>query len=149
MQRLIWHKITLIIGIQLISAMSVSVPVFAQDKNPPAKTYQPGFFQPIARIDPHKPVTVQIDNQSGQVLHYGLTISKEFQEILAHSKAEPTELALPANLLIYPSSADRVSLKFTVLVKENLITIKVTEQSQDQEGDSALNIKQDGAIYVF
>ena len=48
--------------------IGLTVPALAQ--NPPARTYQPGYWQPIARVNSKSPVTVTLVNQTKFPLSY-------------------------------------------------------------------------------
>lgn len=120
-------------------------PAWAQD--PPAETFQPGPWQPVARIDPDQPVQVQILNQAGSLLVYGLTDPDAVElELPPTQIAQIPILSLPAFLTI--NTIERSALQYDLTVQDNQVTVQVT-RINDVVGDRTLNVDDTGAIYIY
>jgi hypothetical protein len=139
----------------LIASLSLMVtsPTVAQD--PPAETYQPGFWQPVARVDVKRPVTIKLVNQTDLTLDYGVTEIKIEPKILSpEATATLTKFDLPLYLVIYPASSNpnssRINLKYKVSVNEdNLVTVDIYQASDDTPGNRTFNLQETGAIYLY
>lgn len=125
-------------------------------QNPPAQTFQPGPWQPIARVDAKRPVGVKIINQTDLLLDYDLTanINPSPKQVTPGETTKLDSVRLPAYVLINPSlSTTEVaahSLIYSVAVDENnVITVTVTKTDSDAPGYTTLNINRSGAIYAY
>lgn len=114
--------------------------------------FQPGFWQPVARVDPAQAVQLRLVNNSGASLEYGLT-SDEY--IIA--EMEPGDVAnlsvgsLPASLNISTVSRppfDVLSLLYDVEASGNQVTVTVGIKD-DVEGDRVVDIQESGGIYIY
>jgi hypothetical protein len=83
-------------------SLSLGAPVaWGQTSN----TFQPGFFQPVARFDPSRPVQVVVINRSDATLEYGVTTDLgPDQELLPDEQVTLTLSELPAYLSIHTPS---------------------------------------------
>jgi hypothetical protein len=142
MKQLLW--------VSAILALTASLPISGLAQTPPAKTYQPGYWQPIARINPQQPVSIVIVNQSGLPLEYGLTAERPVNKIPIGETTRVNSKPLPMYLLINPQKAEQVGLTFDVAIAEgNTVTVTVRTLADTQTpGDNALNFDKTGAIYV-
>ena len=62
----------------LLSSLFMATPFSgAIAENPPATTYQSGFWQPVAELDTDKKVTVKLVNQTKIPLEYGVAGNEE------------------------------------------------------------------------
>ncbi len=126
----------------------------AETSNPPAQTYQPGFWQPVARVNPDHPIKVQLINQTEAVLEYSLTTNEAPpRQLSPGDQAFLTHLPRDAHLLIYPthSSTDQeltMSLKFEISVTKNVVTVKIRARGNGESPDRTIDINPTGAIYV-
>ncbi|MBL1209324.1 hypothetical protein [Geminocystis sp. GBBB08] len=124
-------------------------------KTPPAETFQPGFWQPIARVDVTKPITLKIINDSGILLDYALTDSTLEPSSLGISETEILKhFQPPAYVVIYPGiktpNASRINLKYSVEVTSgNVIELRVTQIDSVSQGNRTFNLQKTGAIFVF
>ncbi len=118
-----------------------------QAQDPPAETFQPGPWQPVARIDPTQPVQVQIVNQAGSILVYGLTDPNAVErELPATQTAQTTIVTIPAFLTI--NTIERSALRYDLAVQDNQVQVQVV-RINDVVGDRTLNIDDTGAIYIY
>lgn len=134
------------------SLLTLGIPVLTLRgvaQNPPAETYQPGPWQPVARVNPEANIQVNIINQTGVSLDYSLTTGEiEIRRVAAGNTAELTNLPNDAYILINPETT-QFSLKFEIQVTEdNLVNITV-QQSADPSGESTVNIQSNGGIYKY
>jgi len=119
-----------------------------------ASTYQEGFWQPVARVNPEVPIEIKFINQTEGAIEYGFTGNKNAPEKLpANETAVLSNVPPDTHILISLLNPSKVSfggnLKYDVAVTDNLVTVTVEEQSDLIIGDSALNIHQSGGIYIY
>lgn len=123
-------------------------PVAAQAMVAQAPSFQPGFWQPVARVDPHRPITVELLNRSGDVLEYGLT---DPTYVVAEL---PVDVGVRFALTEIPTFVTmnhlfRSALRYTVATTEDNVIQVLVERVDDVAGDRTLNIDEFGAIYVY
>lgn len=141
---------------------SITAEVAAADAEPvealpatntsPAKTYRPGYWQPVTRINPQSPVTVTLINNASVDLKYNLLDDKGEVDLPAGSSKQLSRFSLPANIAIYnPAAASDAArtggLDFKPSATNN--DLQITIQSVSSEDDAVVNISQTGAIYVY
>ncbi len=127
------------------------------NNNPPAKTYQPGFWQPVARVNTQQPISLNIINQTGIFLDYSFTNETLTPTVLKPNETTTIRSLNPENsiyLVIYPdlntSNASRISLKYSVEVAEdNMINLTVSMMDEISEGNRTFNLQPTGAIFVY
>ena len=131
----------------------ISAPVLAQ--NPPARTYQPGFWQPVARVNINRPIAIKLINQTEVVLEYSLTTNEAPpRQLFPRNTAVLREIPLPAYVLINSASSNpdhsRVNLRYEIAVSDdNVVTVKIRQISDDIPENTTLNIQETGAIYLY
>ncbi|MDX2271257.1 MAG: hypothetical protein NW237_04825 [Cyanobacteriota bacterium] len=135
-----------------IGYATLHTPLPSQAQTPAPDTYQPGFFQPVARVNPQKPLQIEIENLSGSTLEYGLSSAE-----IAPVEMEPGEtsrlekLALPAYINISTPTRppfSEITLRYDVQAEGNRLKVQVTVKD-DVEGDRVLNIDEAGAVYIY
>ncbi|NEP46046.1 MAG: hypothetical protein F6K35_45325 [Okeania sp. SIO2H7] len=119
-----------------------------------ASTYQEGFWQPVARVNPQLPIDIKFVNQTGEAIEYGLTGNQNIpQKLSANETAFLSNVSPDSHVLISllnPSNAGLGgNLKYDVAVTDNLVTLTIEKHSDFVTGDSALNIHNSGAIYIY
>ena len=80
----------------------------AWGQNPPAKTYQPGFWQPIARADATKPIKIKLQNLTNITIDYDITESKTSPVSILPSRVVTLENIQPSSsmyIAIYPNNS--------------------------------------------
>ncbi|MGF1482499.1 MAG: hypothetical protein ACFB4I_23985 [Cyanophyceae cyanobacterium] len=133
---------TLIATALIASVAAIPEPLFAQ---PPATTYQPGFWQPVARVDLSRPVEVRLINQTGLDLDYGLSSDQSPPQRLAVGETVVLEgLPVPAYVLINPESL--ASIQYDVSVTDNVVSVTI---KTGDPSNTTFNINEAGAIYVY
>jgi hypothetical protein len=148
-------KSLVISSLVLATANVTIVPAIAQGQNPPAETFQPGFWQPVARVDITQPITLKIINDSGILLDYALTDSTLEPSTIAVGATETIKsLQPPSYIVIYPDTknpnASRMNLKYSVNVtSDNTIELRVTQIDSVSLGNRTFNLQKTGAIFVF
>lgn len=146
MQRHVWSKL-LCTGLLFAS---FSVPVLGQ--NQPAQTYQPGYWQPIARVNPKSPVTVMLVNQTEMPLKYNFLDDRAEANLRVGDRVNFKNVTLPLNIAVYDPSpkaaaGEEVNLDYTVTVQNNMVTIYV--QPVKDEGHRVVNVARSGAVYLY
>lgn len=131
------------------------IPTITQAQNPPAETFQPGFWQPVARVDIAKPITLNIINDSGIILDYALTDSTLEPSAIPIDATETIKsIQPPSYIVIYPDTknpnASRINLKYSVNVTpDNVIELRITQIDSVSQGNRTFNLQPTGAIFVF
>lgn len=150
-------KKTLWFAALLAGMIPAIAPVLVIAQNPPAKTYQPGFWQPTARVAINRPIVVEVKNNTDELIDYNLTTN----QVAAPVKIEPgqssvlRDFPLPAYLLINFSSStvdsSQFVLKYEVTVdeKNNKVLVKVNKTGREAQGNNTLNISETGAIFIY
>ncbi|MCF2971702.1 hypothetical protein L1047_10905 [Synechococcus sp. Nb3U1] len=134
-------------------SLSLGVPVaWGQTSS----TFQPGFFQPVARFDPSRPVQVVLINCSDATVEYGITTDLgSDQELLPDEQVTLTIRELPAYLSIHTPSRppfSEISLRYVVSgdADQNRITVNVVVNLlQEGGGDRTLDFNPEGGVYVY
>lgn len=141
-----------------LATLSLTIPASLTAQNPPASTYQPGFWQPKARVDLNRPVAIKLINGTNMMLDYDLTsnIEPSPEQISPGNTAILKGFALPAYILINPTdakanpNASPPNLKYDVEVSQNNeILVKIRKVDRDTPGDSTLNLNEAGAVYIY
>lgn len=147
--------LTALFGLSTAFSISTVSPVVSQ--NPPAETYRPGFWQPIADFNPMKKVTMKFINQTGVPLEYGIVGNEEniSEKVAAGETGTLTTLERSANITIYPDIVvdpdSPTILKFAVSVDKptNTINVTITKAERGFVGHRSLNLQKTGKIYVY
>ena len=130
------------VGMPRLTSISIA-------QNPPAKTYQPGPWQPVARVNPEAAIQVNIINQTGASLEYSLTTGEiDIRQIAAGKIAKLTNLPKDAYILINPEMS-QFSIKFDIQVIGNNTVNVIVQPSTDPSGESTVNIQSNGGIYQY
>ena len=121
-------------------------PIAAQ---PPAETYQPGYWQPVARVDINRPLEITFVNQTGLVMEYALTTNEAPpRQLLPRNTAVLKEIPVPAYILISPETPLK-NVKYETKVTDNVVIVTIRQISDSLPGDTTLNIDETGAVYVY
>lgn len=138
-----------------LATLSSTIAPHLVAQNPPAKTYQPGFWQPIARVNTNRPVEINIINETDINIEYDLTANEDIapQSILPGDTAIIRKFPIPAYFLINPKSSSTdtslFNLQFNVSATNNIVKVRIDKVSQETPGDSTLNLHKTGGIYVY
>lgn len=135
--------------------LSVIPPVLAE--TPPAQTYQPGFWQPVARFNPKENVSLKMVNESGIKLNYDITsLETDAPRDLENGQdIVLKDINISAYIMVYPAQNidpdNPFALKFTVSVNEadNLVTVTVIKADKGFMGHRTINLQKTGAIYFY
>lgn len=157
MKTLLLTVATLLVSTTLISATVVKAESLSGEKtasNAIANTYQEGFWQPVARINPEVAIEIKFINQTGEAIEYGLTGNQEIpQKLSANDTALLSNISPDTHILISSLNPSKSglggNLKYDVAVSDNLLTVTIEQQNDLITGDSALNIHPSGAIYIY
>lgn len=147
------HKILL--ATALVSNLNFMGILPALAQNLPAETYQPGFWQPVARVDTKLPVTIKLVNKTDFAVDYAVTTEKITPfGIKSQETTTITEVKIPLYLVIYPNSSNpnssRINLKYSVQVDDNnVVTVNISEVDNNTPSNRTLNIQETGAIFLY
>ena len=142
----------------LLSSLFIATPlsqVLAQD--PPATTYQSGFWQPVADFDASKKVTIQLVNQTKIPLEYGVAGKEEEPSVKIEAGKTGTveNVDNSANIAVYPGiSLDPDKpflLKFEVKAdpKTNTINVNIVKAKRGFMGHRSINLQETGKVYLY
>lgn len=148
MQRQVWSKFVGLTAVSLL--VSLTIPVLAQD--PPATTYQSGYWQPIARVNPKSPIIVTLVNQTGKPLKYNYLDGTGESNLPVGANTQLKNVPLPSNIAIYDPSPQAASARSGGLTYQTSTTsnnIKVIVLPTQSAGYQVINISKSGAIYVY
>jgi hypothetical protein len=143
----------LLISLCLGLCLPFSPSVLAQ--NPPATTYQPGFWQPAARVELNRPITINLINKTGLAVNYAVTnidpnpVLMKAEETVTLENVEPD-----LYIVLYPDSSNpdssTISLKYEVKVTaDNVVNIMIKQAGEGMVGDRSINLQRTGAIYIY
>ncbi|MFQ4145857.1 hypothetical protein [Chlorogloeopsis sp. ULAP02] len=157
-------KIWLVGGVTLVA--SLTVPVLAQKpptpklptqqklptQNPPARTYNPGYWQPIARVNPKQAVTVILINETNSPLKYNFLDGRADNDLPVGGNAKLNNVTLPVNIAIYNPSQEAAAgkaggLRYETSAQDNTIEVRV--RPVDAAGYRVLNISKAGGVYAY
>ncbi len=139
----------------------------AQD--PPAETFQPGYWQPVGRFNPKKAVKIKLVNETGLDLDYDITNLESFNPdiIVAGSSRLIENFGEEAYIMVYPKDASQAAqdrdyvLKFSIAVDQrtqeipadNIAVITVIKAEPGVAsgfyGHRTINLQKTGAFYFY
>ncbi|HAC64122.1 MAG TPA: hypothetical protein DCF68_11435 [Cyanothece sp. UBA12306] len=148
----LYFKITLC----LLTILTGILPIESLGQNPPAETYQPGYWQPVARFNTKKSVEVKLINQTKIPLEYDLTDLESInpQELNPGKTGILNSFGDSGYIVIYPKISvdpdNPITLKFTVEVSEdNIVMVKIKKSEPNFLGHRAINLQKNGGIYLY
>lgn len=131
----------------LAAPILLTAPALAQD------TFQPGFWQPIARVNPAQPVRVLIMNNSGASIEFD-----SFSTLVPLPQLQPSESAvilldtLPEFINISALSEppfSEIPLRFSLSEEPgNTVRVDVSIEFDSFAGDRVVTVDDTGAVYV-
>ncbi len=153
-----WLLLTITLGTifltHLLGIGTIVQPVWASpnkliaQQQSPASTYQPGFWQPVDRVNPNNPITVNINNQSGIVIEYSLTTSPLGTRSLAENgNTQLTNLPIDSYIIVNPQSSS-APIQLSLMADNNIVNLTV-QRSSDFSGQSTVHLHSTGAIYIY
>lgn len=121
-------------------------------QTPPARTYQPGYWQPIARINPKNAVIVTLVNQTKFPLKYNFLDERGEKNLAVGASTQLKIASLPVNIAIYDGSShasagDDTRLSYQTSVTKNAVKLLIVPTTED--GLNVFNIAKTGAIYAY
>ncbi|MBS0017281.1 MAG: hypothetical protein KFF72_13180 [Arthrospira sp. SH-MAG29] len=138
--------LSLVVQPKTLNASETITGVILAQNPPAASTYNPGPWQPVARINPQQSVNLTLVNQSSVTLEYGLTTTGTAN--LANGQSiSYNNLPLDSYVVINPLVAS-LSLQYNLEVVNNNITLTV-RPSGDQAGLRTVNIQSTGGIFIY
>jgi hypothetical protein len=145
-------KIKLLTAVALLAALGsiASLPVRAQE--PPANTYNPGFWQPVERYDPSRLTQVRLVNRSGYILLYSLTTDEAVsRRLLPGGTVVLSNIRPDSYIVVYSSDTAAQAgspVKYNITVSNNVITTTVT-RNPIAPGEQTIHLHPNGGIYVY
>ncbi|MGF1495432.1 MAG: hypothetical protein ACFB8W_01225 [Elainellaceae cyanobacterium] len=110
---------------------------------------QASDWEPVARIDPDRPVQIRLVNRAGVPVEYGLTDNNAAPRQLASGATTSiSQVSAPAYMLINPMTT-RVNLSYDITAANNVVNVEILQIDNDLPGYSTFNIDWGGGIYVY
>ncbi|MBE9032048.1 hypothetical protein IQ266_20120 [filamentous cyanobacterium LEGE 11480] len=100
---------------------------------------------PLARINPEKPVTIELNNKTQEELEYLITTHTNFRTLAPGQTASVIVTDFPAFLNI--NAKRSIGVKYLMRVSQN--KVKLDLNITGGQGDTTLNIHEKGAIYLY
>ena len=128
---------------------------FSLAQNPPAETFQEGFWQPVARVNLDKPIKLYINNVTNIDIIYDITESEGKPVSIAPSRVVRLKDVKPSLYIsIYPDSKkpnnSQINLKYQVEVTEdNIAVVNIFTTEDGADSNRSLNLHETGAIYLY
>lgn len=107
---------------------------------------QVGYLEPVARVNPERPIRITLINQSGQAVSYIMTTYTGFRQLAAGSTGQLSGFELPAYLNINPVS-DRTAVRYQVSVMDNGVVVRIL--GANRGGHRSMTIDQTGGVYIY
>lgn len=110
--------------------------------------------EPVAQIDPDRPILIEVVNAGGVPITCRLTQPATDDRVVApgssvtFGSATTSYLPVPIYFLAYPSEQN-IGLSLYALVDDNVIQVVVAESFSDMPGTTAMSIDANGSIYVY
>lgn len=103
----------------------------------------------VGAVNPALPVQFKVLNETSAELSLGAAGNPTY--MIGPSTSFSTKISkLPANLFVYIQSAQsHFGLNYDVSVNGNQVTVQVQQVSGDTPGDGAINIRPNGAVYIY
>ncbi len=139
----------------LLLILGVSPTSMVQAEDPPAETYQPGYWQPVSRFDTKRVVEVNIINNTDIPIEYDLTDIEAMnpQALQPEETGNLKGFGNSANIVIYPlvNNTREFNLRYKVEVDEdnNIVNVSVIKDDPSFLGHRSINLQKTGAIYLY
>lgn len=144
------HLQSSLLGITLLYAVAITLPLTPSTVSTARalEIAQSGStVAPIGQINPNESVTMTIVNGTSFPLFAGISGGTRV-ELEQGDSTNFTFDATPINVFVYPAGQG-ASLKYSTTIRDNTITVQVTQVAGDTPGDGTINIRPSGSIYVF
>lgn len=145
-------KIKLLTATVLLAAASAIAPTLVRAQDPPAETYQPGFWQPVARYNPSRLVEVRLVNRSGYTLLYDLTSDEVAPRRLTPGASTVlTNIRPDSYISLYSDDASQavgLPVRYNVSASDNVVT-NVVSRSTTGISEQTMHLHPNGGIYIY
>ncbi|MFM2433200.1 MAG: hypothetical protein RLZZ511_4414 [Cyanobacteriota bacterium] len=102
-------------------------------------------WEPLARVNASKPVTIVLNNNTPETLEYLITTHTDFRRLAPGASSRVIVADFPTFLNV--NAQRTVGVKYRLTVDKNQVTLDL--KVADDQGDTTLNIDQTGAIYLY
>lgn len=110
--------------------------------------------RPVARINPNRPVQIEVVNAGDAPITCALTQPASAERIVppgsktTFGSTRTSYLPLPINFFAYPNQ-DNIGISSYVFVEGGMLTIVIGEQYSESSGDISVNVDTEGNIYLY
>jgi hypothetical protein len=102
-------------------------------------------WEPLGRVNPEKPVTVELINRTQEPLEYLITTHTNFRTLEPGGSIKLSNFVLPSFINI--NATRSVGVKYGLTAKRNRVIVEL--KIAPGQGDTTLNIDDKGAIYLY
>jgi hypothetical protein len=102
-------------------------------------------WEPLGRVDPAKPVSVELINRTNEPLEYLITTHTNFRILEPGARITLRNFELPT--FINVNATRSVGVKYGLTAKRNRVVLEL--KIAPGQGDTTLNIDDKGAIYLY
>lgn len=102
---------------------------------------------PIGQINSREPVTLKIVNSTSFPLFAGISGGTRV-ELEPNDDTNFTFDSTPINVFIYPATGE-ASLEYETTIQGNALTVRVVQGTGVTPGDSTINVRPNGSVFVF
>jgi hypothetical protein len=102
-------------------------------------------WDPLGRVDPAKPVTVELINRTQEPLEYLITTHTNFRTLEPGGRIKLSNFTLPTFVNI--NATRSIGVKYGLSTKQNRVILEL--KIAPGQGDTTLNIDDKGAIYLY
>lgn len=143
-----FNLLSILMGITALSLGLFPVPIATA--LPPTNSFvlaQAGQAGKVGQVPTEGAVRLAIVNQTSVALFAGISGGTRV-EVTPQGKSIFVFDSTPINVFVYPTQ-EPISLKFDISVRANIVTVQVRQINDYPPGDSTINIRVSGDIYVY
>jgi hypothetical protein len=145
-------KRKILASVALLASLAVATPtvVFSQP-NRRQNSFAPGFWQPKVQVNPSRPITVILLNQSGLPVSYSLTPAPDrvlppggTTNVNVRNIARVSDVA---NINIY--AREELVYDYNANPRDNQVFVRIRQAGNLARADKAVYIDEEGRVYSF
>lgn len=141
-------------SISLMAVVGLPITVAALPALYPAAIQVAQAGDPVASVNPDRPIQIEVANAGGAVVTSRLTQPPtDDRRVVPGSSVSfgtthTSYLPLPINLLVSPEAQD-IGLSLYVSAQDNVVRVVVAQARSDVPGSTSVRIAPDGGVYVY
>ncbi|MBD2578108.1 hypothetical protein [Oscillatoria sp. FACHB-1406] len=136
----------------LLAAFGMTTPLLVRAQEPPANTYQPGFWQPVARYDATRSARIRLVNRTDSALQYNLTSELGgTRRLFAGESVILSNVEPDSYVIVYSEDKTEQAgfpVRYRIAVSDNLVTVDIV-RSATALGEQTVHLHPNGGIFVY